>query len=100
MAEQIPYGVATSLINMLASAAFRKFGRIYGVTDQLERLKNTVESIRAVLLDAEDKQEQNLKALPDWICNLSLLHVIILMDCVCLASLPEDPTNRWLSALG
>ncbi|WJX41879.1 hypothetical protein P8452_29173 [Trifolium repens] len=40
MAEQIPYGVATSLINRLASAAFREFGRIYGLQNlpPLERL--------------------------------------------------------------
>jgi hypothetical protein len=27
--------------------------------DELERLKNTVESVKAVLLDAEEKQQQN-----------------------------------------
>ncbi|MCH82605.1 NBS-LRR resistance protein, partial [Trifolium medium] len=59
MAEQIPYGVATSIIDRLASAALREFGRINGVMDELERLKNTVESIRAVLLDADDKQDQS-----------------------------------------
>ncbi|GAU37306.1 hypothetical protein TSUD_354620 [Trifolium subterraneum] len=69
MAEQIPYGVATSLINRLASAAFREFGRIYGVMDQLERFKNTVESIRAVLLDAEEKQDQS-HAVQIWIKRL------------------------------
>ncbi|WJX29602.1 hypothetical protein P8452_18224 [Trifolium repens] len=58
MAEQIPYGIASSLIDRLASAAFREFGRIYGVMDELERLKNTVESVRAVLLDAEEKQQK------------------------------------------
>ncbi|WJX34887.1 hypothetical protein P8452_22953 [Trifolium repens] len=69
MAEQIPYGVAQSLINRLASAAFREFGRIYGVMDELERLKSTVESIRVVLLDAEDKQEQS-RAVQIWIRRL------------------------------
>ncbi|XP_058743473.1 disease resistance protein RGA2-like [Vicia villosa] len=69
MVEQIPYGVATSLINRLASAAFHEFGRIYGVMDELERLKNTVEAIRAVLLDAEDKQQQN-RAIQIWIRRL------------------------------
>ncbi|XP_058745325.1 putative disease resistance protein RGA1 [Vicia villosa] len=69
MAEQVPYGVAESLINRLASAAFREFGRIYGVMDELERLKNTVELIKAVLLDAEDKQQQN-HAIQIWIRRL------------------------------
>ncbi|RHN38951.1 putative P-loop containing nucleoside triphosphate hydrolase, leucine-rich repeat domain, L [Medicago truncatula] len=69
MAEQIPYAVAASLVNRLASAAFREFGRIYGVMDELERLKNTVESIKAVLLDAEDKQEKS-HAVQIWIRRL------------------------------
>ncbi|KEH26310.1 NBS-LRR type disease resistance protein [Medicago truncatula] len=70
MAEQIPYGVATSLVNRLASAAFREIGRIYGVMDELERLKKTVESIKAVLLDAEDKQEQS-HAVQLWVRRLN-----------------------------
>ena len=37
--------------------------------DELERLKNTVESIKAVLLDAEDKQEQS-HAVQIWIRRL------------------------------
>jgi hypothetical protein len=53
----------------LASAAFREFGRIYGVMDELERLKNTVESVKAVLLDAEEKQKQN-HSVQNWIRRL------------------------------
>ena len=37
--------------------------------DELERLKNTVESIKAVLLDAEDKQEQS-HAVQNWVRRL------------------------------
>ncbi|XLR49278.1 hypothetical protein HN51_033530 [Arachis hypogaea] len=59
MAEQIPYGVAASLINKIASLAFREIGRIYGVMDDLEKLKDTLESIKVVLSDAELKQGQN-----------------------------------------
>ncbi|MCH79482.1 CC-NBS-LRR resistance protein [Trifolium medium] len=70
MAEQIPYAVAASLIDRLGSAALREFGRIYGVMDELERLKNTVESIRAVLLDAEDKQEEQNHAVQNWVRRL------------------------------
>jgi Leucine-rich repeat (LRR) protein len=32
---------------------------------------------------------KDLKALPDWICNLSSLQHIKLLDCECLVSLPE-----------
>ncbi|PNX54860.1 putative NBS-LRR resistance protein, partial [Trifolium pratense] len=69
MTEQIPYAVAESLFNRLASATFLEYGRIYGVMDELERLKNSVECIRVVLLDAQEKQEQN------WIRRLEdVLH--------------------------
>ena len=54
----------------MASAAFREFGRVYGVMDELERLKNTVESIKAVLLDAEDKQEKS-HAVQHWVRRLN-----------------------------
>ncbi|KAJ1427889.1 Virus X resistance protein-like, coiled-coil domain [Sesbania bispinosa] len=74
MPEQIPYGVAASIIERLASAAFREFGRIYHVMDELEMLKSTMESIKAVLLDAEERQEQDL-AVQIWIRRLKeVLH--------------------------
>ncbi|MED6118136.1 hypothetical protein PIB30_000118 [Stylosanthes scabra] len=59
MAEQIPYGVATSLINRIASVIFREIGRIYGVMEDLEKLKDTLESIKVMLSDAELKQGQD-----------------------------------------
>ncbi|XP_027336890.1 putative disease resistance protein RGA1 [Abrus precatorius] len=58
MAEHIPFAVASNLIHRLASADFHEFGRKYDVTEELEELKNTIESINDVLLDADDKQEQ------------------------------------------
>ncbi|XP_057741005.1 putative disease resistance protein RGA1 [Arachis stenosperma] len=59
MAEHIPYGFVASLFNTIASPAFREIGRIYGVMDDLEKLKATLESIQVVLSDAELKQGQN-----------------------------------------
>ncbi|KAI4308299.1 hypothetical protein L6164_031387 [Bauhinia variegata] len=53
MAEQIPYGVAQSIINRLGSLAFRKIGMSYGVKSELEKLQETLESIKVVLSDAE-----------------------------------------------
>ncbi|KEH29101.1 disease resistance RGA4-like protein, putative [Medicago truncatula] len=69
MAEQIPHGVAQSLINGLASVALREFGRINNVKDELESLTKTVESIRAALLDAENKQEKSL-CVQNWVTRL------------------------------
>ncbi|WJX35675.1 hypothetical protein P8452_23634 [Trifolium repens] len=79
MAEQIPYGVATSLINRLASAAFREFGRIYGVKDELERLKNTVESAK--------------------ICIGRPVHVSVKFDALCLLKLLDASRLRTLIML-
>ncbi|XP_057740681.1 putative disease resistance protein RGA3 [Arachis stenosperma] len=59
--EQIPFGVVTNIINMILSSAYAKFWRIYGVMDDLERLKGTLESIKVVLSDAELKQGQDAK---------------------------------------
>ncbi|MCI40662.1 NBS resistance protein, partial [Trifolium medium] len=43
--------------------------------DELERLKNNVESIRAVLPDAQKKQEQDC-AVQNWITSLKdVLHL-------------------------
>ncbi|KEH19080.1 disease resistance protein (TIR-NBS-LRR class), putative [Medicago truncatula] len=75
MAEQIPYAVAESLFNRLTSAAFRELGQVFGVMDELERLKNSVECVRVVLLDAQDKQEQNF-VVQNWIRRLTdVLHL-------------------------
>ncbi|MCI13346.1 NBS-LRR resistance protein [Trifolium medium] len=49
---------ATNLINSLGSAALHEYGRIHGVMDKLEELRRNVETIRAVLLDLDEKQEQ------------------------------------------
>ncbi|KAK2451151.1 disease resistance protein RGA2 [Trifolium repens] len=105
MAEQIPYGVASSLIDRLASAAFREFGRIYGVIDELERLKNTVESVRAVLLDAEEKQQKS-HAVKNWIRRLKydvlhpaddLLDEFIIEDMK--HKMDETPKNKFTKVL-
>ncbi|XP_028765322.1 putative disease resistance protein RGA3 [Neltuma alba] len=69
MAEQVPYGVATSLINTLASAAFREIASIYGVKRDTEWLKKTVERIKAALADADQKQ-QNEQLVQLWIRDL------------------------------
>ncbi|CAL5195405.1 unnamed protein product [Lathyrus oleraceus] len=74
MAERISYGLTQSIIKSLASEAYREFRQIYGVKHEVDRLRETVESIKAVLLDAEEKQEQN-HAVQNWIRRLNdVLH--------------------------
>ncbi|XP_027336813.1 putative disease resistance protein RGA3 [Abrus precatorius] len=57
--ENVPFAVASNLIHRLASSDFLEFGKHYDVTEELEELKNTIESINAKLLDADDKQDQD-----------------------------------------
>ncbi|XP_054781510.1 LOW QUALITY PROTEIN: putative disease resistance protein RGA3 [Prosopis cineraria] len=69
MAEQIPYGVVVSVINRLGSLAFREIAMIYGVKSDIERLKDTAEAIKAVLVDAEQKQQKD-QLIKLWIRRL------------------------------
>ncbi|KAI9078923.1 hypothetical protein K1719_039072 [Acacia pycnantha] len=69
MAEQVPYGVVVSIINRLASSAFKEIALIYGVNSEIERLKDTVEAIKAVVVDAEQKQ-RNYQLIKIWIRRL------------------------------
>ncbi|XP_027337786.1 putative disease resistance protein RGA1 [Abrus precatorius] len=57
--ENVPFAVASNLIHRLASADFLEFGIQYDVTEDLEELKNTIESINSKLRDADDKQDQD-----------------------------------------
>ncbi|XP_054780823.1 putative disease resistance protein RGA1 [Prosopis cineraria] len=81
MAEQVPYGVVVSIINRLASSAFKEIASIYGVDGEIERLRDTVEAIKAVLVDAERKQ-QNDQLIKLWIKRLKqvLLNADDLLD--------------------
>ncbi|XP_027337035.1 putative disease resistance protein RGA1 [Abrus precatorius] len=58
MAESVQFAVTSNL--RLASADFLEFGKQYNVREALEELKNTIESINDKLLDAEDKQDQDV----------------------------------------
>ena len=99
MAEQIPYGVAGSLINKLASSTYREFGRIYGVMDQLEKLKTTVESIKVVLSDAEQRQSED-PVIEHWICRFKqVLHdADDLLDALVIKDLQGKVDGGSLSA--
>ncbi|XP_072061686.1 putative disease resistance protein RGA3 isoform X1 [Arachis hypogaea] len=100
MAEQIPYGVAASLINKIASLAFREIGRIYGVMDDLEKLKDTLESIKVVLSDAELKQGQNA-TVAHWIKRFKqvLYDADDLLDDVFIKDLRRKRMSQMLESL-
>ncbi|KAF2319539.1 hypothetical protein GH714_016871 [Hevea brasiliensis] len=69
MAEQIPFTTAENLLSKLTSFASEEIGLVSGYKNDLRRLQTTLSTIKAVLLDAEEKQEES-HAVKDWIKRL------------------------------
>ncbi|KAL6193856.1 hypothetical protein ACLB2K_034940 [Fragaria x ananassa] len=70
MVEAVPFGTAADILIKLGSSTFQKFGLIYGVNKEIKKLENTLSTIKAVLLDAEEKQEKS-HLVQDWIRKLN-----------------------------
>ncbi|XP_030946427.1 putative disease resistance protein RGA3 [Quercus lobata] len=69
MADAILYGVAQKIIETLGSSTLKQIGSIWGVKDDLEKMKNTVSTIQAVLVDAEEQRFKNHQV-KDWLMKL------------------------------
>jgi hypothetical protein len=69
MAESVIFDIAGSILTSLGSLALQEIGLLWGYKDELRKLKETVSTIQAVLLDAEEKQAQN-HAIRDWLGKL------------------------------
>ncbi|XP_039688450.1 putative disease resistance protein RGA3 [Medicago truncatula] len=66
MAESLLFGVAESFIGKLASVAVQEASLSLSVYKDLQEIKKTVSLVKAVLLDAEQKQWQN-NELREWL---------------------------------
>ena len=62
MAEGVLFNIAERIIVRLGNCAFQKIGSIWGVQDELNKLKEKVAGFQDVLLDAEQKQANNMKS--------------------------------------
>ena len=69
MAEGILFGLAQKIIENLASQLFQEIGSLWGVDDELEKIKNSVSTIQAVLQDAAMQQSHNHQV-GDWLEKL------------------------------
>ncbi|KAL2320576.1 hypothetical protein Fmac_029545 [Flemingia macrophylla] len=69
MAESFLFSIAESLVAKLASQAFEEASQLVGVYDQLKEFKETLSLVKAVLLDAQQKQEHN-NELKEWLRQL------------------------------
>ncbi|XP_020411702.1 disease resistance protein RGA2-like isoform X1 [Prunus persica] len=66
MAEGVLFNIVQGIIERLGSRAFEEIGLVWGVNDELQKLKLLVSQLRAVLLDAEQKQANN-EAVKEWL---------------------------------
>ncbi|KAJ0025916.1 hypothetical protein Pint_07307 [Pistacia integerrima] len=71
MAEGIVFGIAGKIFKMLGSLAVREGKLAWGVKDEIQKLNTTVNTIRLVLLDAEEQHNRkNYAAVTYWIQRL------------------------------
>ena len=69
MAEGVLFDVAKGIIGMAGKLALQEVALIWGVKDEINKLKETVSTISAVILDAEAKQH-NSEAIKLWLQRL------------------------------
>jgi hypothetical protein len=69
MAEPALFHTAANIIKSLGSLALQEIALLWGFKDELQRIGNTVSTIQAVLLDAEEQQASN-RAVKDWLGKL------------------------------
>ncbi|KAA8518005.1 hypothetical protein F0562_015479 [Nyssa sinensis] len=70
MAEQILFNFAENILLKLGSSALQQIGLAWGVTKELEKLGNTISTVRNVLLDAQEQQISN-RAVKEWLERLN-----------------------------
>jgi Leucine-rich repeat (LRR) protein len=70
MAELLLSVVAERIIGTLGSLASKEIGLLWGVQDELQSLKNTISTIKDVLLDAEEKKAAGDRAVKGWLERL------------------------------
>ncbi|XP_039155948.1 putative disease resistance protein RGA3 [Eucalyptus grandis] len=93
MAEAVLFNLATDILKLASSITFSKIQLVRGARDELDSLKDTVETIRAVLLDAEKQQWHNHQ-LKHWLGRLKdvLYDVQDLLDDVATEDLMRKVT--------
>ncbi|KAG2405654.1 uncharacterized protein HKW66_Vig0049090 [Vigna angularis] len=69
MAELFLFSIAESLIAKLASHAFQEASRVVGLFNDLRDLTKNLSLVKAVLLDAQQKQDHNHQ-LREWLTQL------------------------------
>ncbi|XP_039155340.1 disease resistance protein RGA2-like [Eucalyptus grandis] len=102
MAETVLFSLATDILKGLAiemvkpgsSFAFREIQSLCGAKDELQSLKDTVETIQSVLLDAEKQQWHN-DQVRTWLKRLKAVFYEVqdLLDDVATEDLRRNVTS-------
>ncbi|KAF2294032.1 hypothetical protein GH714_006817 [Hevea brasiliensis] len=69
MAEAILFYIAEEIIRKLSSRGLEEIGLLWGVKDEIEKLRKTVSTIKAVLLDAEEQSSVSVQV-QEWLSML------------------------------
>ncbi|XP_057999811.1 putative disease resistance protein RGA3 isoform X2 [Hevea brasiliensis] len=69
MADSFLFNVAESVLGKLGSLALQEFSLAWGLESDLEKIKDNLKVIKAVLLDAEQQRSQNPR-IEVWLDNL------------------------------
>ncbi|XP_059452215.1 disease resistance protein RGA2-like [Corylus avellana] len=69
MAEGVLFDTATNIIKSLGPLIRQEIGLLWGFKDEVQKIRNTVSTIQAELLDAEEQQDNN-HAVKDWLEKL------------------------------
>jgi len=69
MTEAILFSITDRILGKLGNLALQEIGLIWGVKDELEKLRNTASVIKAIFLDAEEQQTKSHEV-RDWLQKL------------------------------
>ncbi|KAI6693465.1 hypothetical protein NL676_021175 [Syzygium grande] len=102
MAEAVLFNLATDILKLAGSITLSEIQLVRGARDELDSLKDTIETIRAVLLDAEKQQWHN-NQVKLWLARLKdvLYDVQDLLDDVATEDLRRKvtPGNKMSKAV-
>ncbi|CAO2819552.1 unnamed protein product [Amaranthus hypochondriacus] len=72
MAESILYGLAQEVLKKLGASALNEIASVWGFKAQLDKLNDTITTVKNVLLDAEDRQTDD-HAVRGWLERLTFV---------------------------
>ncbi|CAK7327878.1 unnamed protein product [Dovyalis caffra] len=69
MAEVVLFSIIDRILGKLGNLALQMIGRMLGVNDELDKLRNKVSIIKAIFLDVEELQTKSHEV-RDWLHKL------------------------------